>query len=96
MQPVVQGKWLGRSREPVLHLALLLLLVDEALVLAKTDSLLVRPLRESVGRILLIIGDGSLLEAEKKRLRNNGGLCGRGSFVGPVLLAFFKPCVMKP
>ena len=63
MQPVVQGKGLGRSREPVLRLALLLLLVDEALVLSDADAVLVRPLREGVVRILLIIGDGSLLEA---------------------------------
>ncbi len=44
VQPLVQGKGLGRSREPVLRLALFLLLFDEALVLAETDAMLVRPL----------------------------------------------------
>ncbi len=63
VQPVVHGEGLGRSRKPALRLALLLLLVDEALILSDTDPVLVRPLREGVGRIFLIIGDGSLLEA---------------------------------
>ncbi len=63
VQPVIQGEELRRSRSHVLRLTLLLLLVDEALILSDADAVLVRPLREGVVRILLIVGDGSLLEA---------------------------------
>ena len=63
VQPVIQGEGLRRSSKPVLRLTLLLLLVDEALILSDADAVLVRPLREGVVRILLIVGDRSLLEA---------------------------------
>jgi hypothetical protein len=63
VQPVIQSEGLRRSRSHILRLTLLLLLVDEALILSDADAVLVRPLRESVVRILLIVGDGSLLEA---------------------------------